>query len=93
VPVQALHDGLTLTVDGVGACPSSVVSGSVTLMAVVAHRPTSPAHPACPHNPAQLSGQLPPAASLPALDHVEDDVLRLMFVCCHPLLTPRNSAR
>jgi RNA polymerase sigma factor (sigma-70 family) len=23
-----------------------------------------------------------------ALDHVEDDVLRLMFVCCHPSLTP-----
>ncbi len=25
---------------------------------------------------------------LAALDHVEDDVLRLMFVCCHPSLTP-----
>jgi RNA polymerase sigma factor (sigma-70 family) len=25
---------------------------------------------------------------LAALDHVEDDVLRLMFVCCHPRLTP-----
>jgi RNA polymerase sigma factor (sigma-70 family) len=25
---------------------------------------------------------------LGALDHVEDDVLRLMFVCCHPSLTP-----
>ena len=25
---------------------------------------------------------------LSALDHVEDDVLRLMFVCCHPSLTP-----
>lgn len=23
-----------------------------------------------------------------AVDHVEDDVLRLMFVCCHPSLTP-----
>ena len=23
-----------------------------------------------------------------AIDHVEDDVLRLMFVCCHPALTP-----
>jgi RNA polymerase sigma factor (sigma-70 family) len=25
---------------------------------------------------------------LAAVDHVEDDVLRLMFVCCHPVLTP-----
>ena len=25
---------------------------------------------------------------LAALDHVEDDVLRLMFLCCHPSLTP-----
>ena len=25
---------------------------------------------------------------LGAVDHVEDDVLRLMFVCCHPVLTP-----
>ena len=25
---------------------------------------------------------------LAALDHVDDDVLRLMFVCCHPVLTP-----
>ena len=25
---------------------------------------------------------------LSALDHVDDDVLRLMFVCCHPSLTP-----
>jgi RNA polymerase sigma factor (sigma-70 family) len=25
---------------------------------------------------------------LAAVDHVEDDVLRLMFVCCHPALTP-----
>jgi RNA polymerase sigma factor (sigma-70 family) len=25
---------------------------------------------------------------LSAVDHVEDDVLRLMFVCCHPALTP-----
>ena len=24
---------------------------------------------------------------LAAVDHVEDDVLRLMFVCCHPSLT------
>jgi predicted RNA polymerase sigma factor len=24
---------------------------------------------------------------LAAVDHVEDDVLRLMFVCCHPVLT------
>src|SRR3712207_6261844 len=23
-----------------------------------------------------------------AVDHVEDDVLRLMFICCHPSLTP-----
>ena len=23
-----------------------------------------------------------------AIDHVQDDVLRLMFVCCHPSLTP-----
>jgi predicted RNA polymerase sigma factor len=22
------------------------------------------------------------------IDHVEDDVLRLMFICCHPALTP-----
>jgi RNA polymerase sigma factor (sigma-70 family) len=27
-------------------------------------------------------------AILAALDHVEDDVLRLMFLCCHPSLTP-----
>jgi RNA polymerase sigma factor (sigma-70 family) len=25
---------------------------------------------------------------LGAVDHVEDDVLRLMFICCHPALTP-----
>jgi RNA polymerase sigma factor (sigma-70 family) len=25
---------------------------------------------------------------LAAVDHVEDDVLRLMFICCHPVLTP-----
>ena len=25
---------------------------------------------------------------LAAVDHVEDDVLRLMFTCCHPVLTP-----
>jgi RNA polymerase sigma factor (sigma-70 family) len=25
---------------------------------------------------------------LTAVDHVEDDVLRLMFICCHPVLTP-----
>jgi RNA polymerase sigma factor (sigma-70 family) len=25
---------------------------------------------------------------LAAVDHVEDDVLRLMFLCCHPVLTP-----
>jgi RNA polymerase sigma factor (sigma-70 family) len=25
---------------------------------------------------------------LAALDHVEDDMLRLMFLCCHPSLTP-----
>jgi RNA polymerase sigma factor (sigma-70 family) len=25
---------------------------------------------------------------LSAVDHVEDDVLRLMFICCHPALTP-----
>ena len=25
---------------------------------------------------------------LSAIDHVEDDVLRLMFLCCHPTLTP-----
>jgi RNA polymerase sigma factor (sigma-70 family) len=25
---------------------------------------------------------------LAAVDHVEDDVLRLMFICCHPALTP-----
>ena len=25
---------------------------------------------------------------LSAIDHVEDDVLRLMFLCCHPALTP-----
>ena len=25
---------------------------------------------------------------LAAVDHVEDDVLRLMFTCCHPALTP-----
>ena len=25
---------------------------------------------------------------LAAVDHVDDDVLRLMFVCCHPVLTP-----
>jgi RNA polymerase sigma factor (sigma-70 family) len=25
---------------------------------------------------------------LAAVDHVDDDVLRLMFVCCHPALTP-----
>lgn len=23
-----------------------------------------------------------------SIDHVEDDVLRLMFICCHPVLTP-----
>ena len=28
------------------------------------------------------------ATSLGAVDHVEDDVLRLMFICCHPPLTP-----
>ncbi len=25
---------------------------------------------------------------LAAVDHVDDDVLRLMFLCCHPVLTP-----
>jgi predicted RNA polymerase sigma factor len=25
---------------------------------------------------------------LATVDHVEDDVLRLMFICCHPVLTP-----
>jgi RNA polymerase sigma factor (sigma-70 family) len=24
------------------------------------------------------------------IDHVEDDVLRLMFICCHPALTPES---
>src|SRR6478609_1753693 len=23
-----------------------------------------------------------------AIDHVEDDVLRLMFICCHPCISP-----
>jgi predicted RNA polymerase sigma factor len=27
---------------------------------------------------------------LAAVDHVEDDVLRLMFLCCHPVLTPQT---
>lgn len=26
------------------------------------------------------------------VDHIEDDVLRLMFLCCHPLLTPESRA-
>ena len=25
------------------------------------------------------------------IDHVEDDVLRLMFICCHPALTHRGA--
>src|SRR5215217_7996112 len=30
---------------------------------------------------------------LAALGHVEDDVLRLMFLCCHPSLTPEARTR
>ena len=26
------------------------------------------------------------------IDHVEDDVLRLIFICCHPMLTPEAQA-
>jgi len=29
---------------------------------------------------------------LAGVDHVEDDVLRLMFICCHPALTPEAQA-
>src|SRR6476620_4007105 len=26
------------------------------------------------------------------VDHIEDDVLRLVFLCCHPALTPESRA-
>ncbi|MEN0071254.1 MAG: sigma-70 family RNA polymerase sigma factor [Propionicimonas sp.] len=29
---------------------------------------------------------------LAGVDHVEDDLLRLMFICCHPVLTPEAQA-
>ena len=35
-----------------------------------------------------VSDEVDEDAILAALDHVEDDVLRLMFICCHPSLTP-----
>jgi RNA polymerase sigma factor (sigma-70 family) len=31
---------------------------------------------------------MPDEDLLAAVDHVDDDVLRLMFICCHPVLTP-----
>ena len=36
----------------------------------------------------EVSDEVDEDAILAALDHVEDDVLRLMFICCHPSLTP-----
>jgi RNA polymerase sigma factor (sigma-70 family) len=41
-------------------------------------------------------GQLGEAAAMPELEsqieHIEDDALRLMFLCCHPSLTPESRA-
>jgi RNA polymerase sigma factor (sigma-70 family) len=37
-----------------------------------------------------LEGEMPDPAT--AVDHIEDDVLRLVFLTCHPLLSPHSRA-
>jgi RNA polymerase sigma factor (sigma-70 family) len=37
---------------------------------------------------AHAQGNVSEEDFLAAVDHVDDDVLRLMFLCCHPVLTP-----
>ncbi|HET7387237.1 MAG TPA: sigma-70 family RNA polymerase sigma factor [Nocardioidaceae bacterium] len=45
---------------------------------------------------AELGHRLTEVAEAPGLDaqvdHIEDDVLRLLFLCCHPVLTPDSRA-
>lgn len=42
---------------------------------------------------AQAAGEVSPMPDLDAqVDHIEDDVLRLIFLCCHPALTPESRA-
>lgn len=42
---------------------------------------------------AQIAGEEDPMPDLDAqVDHIEDDVLRLIFLCCHPALTPESRA-
>ncbi|MBU2694108.1 RNA polymerase sigma factor [Pimelobacter sp. 30-1] len=41
----------------------------------------------------RTAGEADPMPDLDAhVDHIEDDVLRLMFLCCHPALTPESRA-
>jgi RNA polymerase sigma factor (sigma-70 family) len=44
----------------------------------------------------ELGNDLREESGMPDLDsqvdHIEDDVLRLVFLCCHPLLTPESRA-
>ncbi|WGX97400.1 RNA polymerase sigma factor [Nocardioides sp. L-11A] len=42
---------------------------------------------------AQAAGEVSAMPDLDAqVDHIEDDVLRLIFLCCHPALTPESRA-
>ncbi|WP_418057641.1 RNA polymerase sigma factor [Pimelobacter simplex] len=41
----------------------------------------------------RTAGEADPMPDLDAhVDHIEDDVLRLIFLCCHPALTPESRA-
>ncbi|GAA1516299.1 RNA polymerase sigma factor [Nocardioides humi] len=41
----------------------------------------------------RAAGEADPMPGLEAqVDHIEDDVLRLVFLCCHPALTPESRA-
>lgn len=41
----------------------------------------------------RAAGEADPVPDLDAhVDHIEDDVLRLIFLCCHPALTPESRA-